>query len=146
MSSLRINAAFLEMEWAPRDEDRIAAWEMYVELLTRITTQNLHPEHGDEATALLSIYSLFATTRDVLKRNGRHCSEFTKIAIVILNQKIRPFTAKWHKISVSGAFKNEKKCKAFRKELAELQKTLRAYTQMLADMAGVEDLTGLQSM
>ncbi|MGO8673308.1 MAG: hypothetical protein ACLQVD_18350, partial [Capsulimonadaceae bacterium] len=33
----------------------------------------------------------------------------------------------------------------FRKELAELQANLIIYTQMLADMAGVEDLTALSS-
>ena len=32
----------------------------------------------------------------------------------------------------------------FRKDLAKLQSTLSIYTQMLADMAGVEDLTELE--
>jgi len=32
----------------------------------------------------------------------------------------------------------------FRNELEELQKVLRIYTKMLADMAGVEDLTELE--
>ena len=31
--------------------------------------------------------------------------------IIILNQKIRPFTAKWHKKSLNGAFENPKECK-----------------------------------
>jgi len=48
MTSLKINTHFLEMEWKPQDEDMDAAWELYVELLTRITTQYLSPEHGDE--------------------------------------------------------------------------------------------------
>ena len=52
MSSLKIRTGFLEMEWAPKDPDREAAWELYVELLTRITTQYLAPDHGDEKTAL----------------------------------------------------------------------------------------------
>ena len=33
------------------------------------------------------------------------------------------------------------KCEEFRQELVELQRVLRLYTKMLADMAGVEDLT-----
>jgi len=145
MTSLKISAPFLEMEWKPQDEDKAAAWELYIELLTRITTQSLDSEHGDEKTALDSIYSLFAITRQVLKNNTRKCTEFTKIAIVVLNQVIRPFTAKWHRLSLQKAFKESDKCQEFRSELEELQATLKKYTKMLADMAGVEDLTTLES-
>jgi hypothetical protein len=140
MSSLKVTAGFLEMEFKPNDVDKNAAWEMYIELLTRITTQSLPDEHGDEKTALESIYNLFSLTREVIKRNGRHCIEFTRIAIVILNQKIRPFTAKWHKLSLEGAFDDDTQCKIFRDELKELQKTLQIYNLLLANMADIEDL------
>ncbi len=145
MSSLKITAPFMEMEWKPKDEDKDAAWELYIELLTRITTQTLPKDHGDEATALDSVYNLYQLTRDVIKRHGRLCIEFTKIAIVVLNQKIRPFTAKWHKLLLEGAFDDTDLCTEFRVELEGLQKTLRNYTRMLADMAGVEDLSQLES-
>jgi len=145
MTSLRIAVPFLEMEWAPKDEDKTAAWELYVELLTRITTQPLDEKHGDEGTALASIYSLFAITRQVLKDNTRHCREFAIIAIVVLNQIVRPFTAKWHRLSLQGAFDDDRKQEEFRSELAQLQVELRKYTKMLADMAGVEDLTNLEN-
>ncbi|MCZ6873098.1 MAG: hypothetical protein O7G88_06155 [bacterium] len=144
MTSLKINAFFLEMEFKPQDEDKQAAWEMYIELLTRITTQPLPEGHGDEQTALDSIYSLFPTSREIIRRNGRHCFEFTKIAIVILNQLVRPFTAKWHKQSVAGCFDDPEQCKVFRHELAALQAKLQTYTAMLAEMASVEDLTQLE--
>ncbi len=144
MTSLRINVHFLEMEWAPNDYDKNAAWDLYIELLTRIATQYLDPEHGDEQAALDSIHSLFGLTREIIKRQGRYCIEFTKIAVVILNQVIRPFTAKWHKLSVQGAFENPEQCKSFRQDLYDLQSELRKYTGMLADMAKVEDLTRLE--
>ena len=144
MTALKINPPFLEMEWKPKDEDRDAAWELYIELLTRIATQPLPKEHGDESTALDSIHSIFDLTREVIKRRGRLCIEFTKIAIVILNQKIRPFTAKWHKLMIDKAFEDPAKCEEFRAELENLQKILRIYTKMLADMSGVEDLTELE--
>ena len=144
MASLKINTCFLEMEWQPSDYDKDAAWDLYIELLTRVATQYLHPDHGDEETALRSIHNLFGLTREVIKRKGRHCIEFTKIAVVILNQIIRPFTAKWHKLSIQKAFDDPKHCKDFRKELDELQVVLRTYSKMLADMAGVEDLTNLE--
>lgn len=144
MTSLKINAPFLEMEWKPQDEDKSAAWELYIELLTRIVTQPLDPEHGDEITALKSVYSLFDITRNILKNNTKNCIEFTKIAIVVLNQVIRPFTAKWHRLSLQGAFNNPSQCVEFRNELASLQIIIRRYAKMLADMAGVEDLTALE--
>lgn len=144
MTSLKIKAPFLEADWEPKDPDRDAAWELYIELLTRITTQPLPSDHGDEASALKSVHNLFGLSREAIKRHGRLCIEFTKIAIVILNQKIRPFTAKWHKLMLAGGFNDEKQRKQFRNELLELQNTLRIYSKMLADMAGVEDLTELE--
>lgn len=144
MTSLKISAPFLEMEWNPAEPDKDAAWELYVELLTRITTQPLSDEDGDEETALQSVYALFGLTRSIIKSHGRDCREFTKIAIVVLNQIIRPFTAKWHKGLVAGQFSNSNACREFRGELNELQEKLRIYTKMLSDMAGVEDLTSLE--
>ncbi|HEX6095604.1 MAG TPA: hypothetical protein VF432_04700 [Thermoanaerobaculia bacterium] len=144
MSELKINAYFLEMKWEPKDGDRDAAWELYAELLTRVTTQALSTEHGDEKAALDSVYSIFPTTREIMKRRGRHAVEFTKIAVVVLNQIIRPFTAKWHKGALAGAFTTPAGCEEFRADLARLQPKLIAYAHMLSDMAGVEDLTELE--
>lgn len=118
---------------------------MYVELLTRISTQYLQVEHGEEKAALDSIHSLFSLTRDVLKKYNRDCQEFAKIAIPVLNQIIRPFAAKWHRLSMNGVFDNASKCSEFRQELIDLQKELRKYTRMLGAMAGVEDFTILET-
>lgn len=145
MTNLKINLQFLEMEWSPQEADKNAAWELYIEMLTRIATQYLEPAHGDEATALESIHRLFDLTRNIIKSHGRECIEFTKIAIVVLNQVIRPFTAKWHREMLAGCFEDEEKCKLFRDELARLQRELRKYSKMLADIASVEDLTELES-
>ncbi|CAK8720805.1 Poly(3-hydroxyalkanoate) polymerase subunit PhaE [Candidatus Electrothrix gigas] len=146
MSSLKIKAPFLETTWQPNDADKTAAWELYVELLTRISTQNLEREQGDEETALKSIYSLFDTTRELMKRHGRDCREFNRIAVIVLNQIIRPFTAKWHKRMSDDEFKKEEVCIEFRRELLNLQVKLKNYARMLSDMAGVEDLTGLEEL
>ena len=144
MIGLKIKAPFLEMEWQLQDDDKAAAWELYIELLTRITTQPLPETSGDEKTALDSIHSLFSITRNVIKSKGRGCIQFTKIAVIVLNQRIRPFTAKWHKLSLEGCFESEIQCQTFRSELQNLQADLQIYTKMLADMAGVEDLTELE--
>jgi hypothetical protein len=146
LSGLKIKAGFLEGEFAPRDPDREAAWDLYVELLTRVTTQNLAADHGDEKAALESVYSIFPLTREILRRRGSGCGEFAKLAIPVLNQIIRPFTAKWHRLSMMDAFKDKATCDEFRDNLAALQPYLRAYTKSLADMAQVEDLTMLEDV
>ena len=119
LETLKINVKFLQAEFKIQDLDKEAAWELYIELLTRITTQPLPADSGDEETALDSVYSLFPLTREVIKRKGPGCIEFTKIAIVVLNQVIRPFTAKWHKLSLGGAFENSEKSQRFREELSD---------------------------
>lgn len=145
LTGLKINAGFLELEWCPQVADQNAAWELYVELLTRITTQPLPKDAGDEQTALNSIHSLFATTREIIKRHGKECVQFTKIAVVILNQVIRPFTAKYHKVADYNGMIDTIVSNEFRTELAILQGKLCIYSKMLADMAKVEDLTDLES-
>jgi hypothetical protein len=145
LKNLKIKLGFVEGEFAPKDPDRAAAWELYVELLTRVTTQYLAPEHGDEQAALDSVHQLFALTRDILKRNGSGAGEFAKLAIPVLNQIVRPFTAKWHRLKLAGAFKDAARCREFRTELSDLQVSLRNYTRALAAMALVEDLTELEA-
>ncbi len=145
LTSLKFKAPFLELEWEPKDEDKNAAWELYVELITRIATQHLDPDEGDEAAALESIHELFDLTRSTIKRNGRHCINFTRIAVVVLNQKVRPFTAKWHSRTHAGDLDDSGK-KEFRAEVRDLQTDLRNYTRLLADLADVEDLTDLESV
>lgn len=122
-----------------KNNNRKAAWDLYVEMETRITTQPLDPEHGDEKTALDSVYSLFQTTREILLKHGPDCTVFAKIAIEILNQKVRPFIAKWHRKSLAEDFGDPAACQEFRTELETLQDLLRAYMQTLAVIAGVEE-------
>jgi hypothetical protein len=144
MTSLKIKTPILEMEWKPQEADKEAAWDMYIELLTRITTQALPDEDGIEQAVLESIHKMFDITRNVIKAHGRDCIEFTKLAIIILNQIIRPFTVRWHKLSDEGAFSKPESCKAFREELKALQQKLITYTKMLGEIAGVEDLTSIE--
>lgn len=150
LTGLKINAGFLDAEFKPNDVDADAAWELYIELLTRVTTQALPDEAGTEEAALASVHSLFKTTRDILKAPGRrHAGTFAKLAIVVLNQKVRPFTAKWHLRSTAGAFKPDSadyvaERAEFRRDLRQLQQVLAHYSAALADVARVEDLTHLE--
>ena len=115
--SLSPKEAVVEVAFRPSDRD--AAWELYIEMLTRIVTQPLPAESGDEKTALDSIHALFALTRDILCRHGRGTIQFTKVAIPVLNQIVRPFTAKWHKQSLAGAFDDDDKRRQFSTRASE---------------------------
>ena len=144
LTNLKLNAGFLQCEFSPTKDDMTAAWYLYVELITRVTTQQLPPSKGDELTALKSVYELFPLTREILKKQGEGCIEFTRIAIVVLNQVIRPFTTKWHGISEKNGFDSEESRDEFRSDLDELQEKLRRYTKLLAYMARVEDVTDME--
>ena len=143
LDNLKISSTFLEVQFSFQESDKEAAWQLYVELLTRVTTQPLENDYGCEQAALNSLYLIFPNVRQILKEN-HGCNSFCKIAIPFLNQVIRPFTTKWHSIlfkhpSLPNDFKND-----FRLELREMQEKICTFSTALASMAGVEDLTNLE--
>lgn len=144
LEKVKLGPSWANVEISIDASDSDAAWELYVEMLTRVVTQTLPIEAGDEETALDSVYSLFPITREVLRRRGRGAINFTKIAVPILNQIVRPFTAKWHGKRLAGDLADNDTRNEFRDELATLQQDLRNYNRMLASIAGVEDLTDLE--
>ncbi len=91
-------------EWAPDSSERDAAWEMYIELITRVGVVELGQQEGLVREALSSLYSLFATTRDILRRYGPGIARpgpdaavsFGHLAVAVLNGALRPMLAKWH--------------------------------------------------
>ena len=144
LEKVRLNLKAIELEVSFQEADKDAAWDLYVEMLTRIVTQPLPPEAGDEQAALDSVYSLAPATREILRHHGRASIQFSKVAVPVLNQIVRPFTAKWHKESLDGAFNYDAKRIQFRRELENLQVELRNYNRLLAEIASVEDLTDLE--
>jgi hypothetical protein len=64
-----------------------------------------------EKIALESVHA-FPLTREILRRHGSGCGEFAKLTIPVLNQIIRPFTAKWHRLSLAKAFGDSERCLA----------------------------------
>ena len=146
LDKVKLNLAVVRLEISFRQADKDAAWELYIEMLTRIVVQPLPYNAGDDKAALDSVYALFPITREILRRRGRSTVKFSMIAIPVLNQIVRPFTAKWHRESLTGAFNDEGRCREFREELATLQDELRNYNRMLAEIAGVEDLTDLEQV
>ena len=145
LDSLKLNLRYAEAEFTYAEFDEMAAWEMYVELITRITTRPLPLGEGDEKAALDSVYSLFPTTRALLKTYGRKGQTFSKLAVVVLNQVIRPFTTKWHGVAIAG-FQNGPAIAAFRSELTDLQVVLASYAAALSEIAGVEDISDIDAL
>ncbi len=144
LEKVRLGPAWANVEISFDQSDQEAAWELYVEMLLRVVTQPLPSEGGDESTALDSIYALFPVTREILRRRGRSAISFSKVAIPVLNQVVRPFTTKWHPQSLAGALGEAEKRTEFRQDLEVLQSDLRNYNRLLAQIAGVEDLTDLE--
>ena len=75
-----------------------------MELVTHISVEPLGPEEGLLRETLGSLYSLFGSTRDILRRYGPevaipkrgHELSFGSIAVTVLNRALRPLLARWH--------------------------------------------------
>lgn len=103
---VRLKLPFLEIggEWEPDDAERRASWEMYVELVSRISVAELGPDEGSLREALSSLYSLFGSTREILRHYGPDVAQsdrdgtlsFGYIAIAVLNGALRPLLSVWH--------------------------------------------------
>ena len=143
------------MSWKVDTTQKKAAWSLYVELVTRIAVQPLEVDQGLVREAMNSLYSLFGTTREVLKAAGPDVGASREsvggIAIAVLNNGLRPFLAKWHPllqawearrpVGVSPkeheqSWSEEPK---LRSELEVLRGGLEDYAKALATIAGVEE-------
>ena len=101
-----------------------------------MATQYLEPDEGDEKAALYSIHTIFNGIKYICKKYGPQCYKFTRISVVTLNEVIRPFTSKWHKYIVNEEFYDKRE-----EFMSELQLKLREFTNLLAEMCGIEDIT-----
>ncbi|PZO61260.1 MAG: hypothetical protein DCF15_00325 [Phormidesmis priestleyi] len=151
--SLPFGIGGVEME--PDSTERDAAWELYVELVTRVAVQSLNPQKGLVREAMNSLYSLFGSTRQILRKAGpgvgaSHDS-VGGIAIAVLNNGLRPFLSKWHpllqeweeqKIDGVSPQAHERawdKEMTARGELDALRSDLAKYAEALGAICGVEE-------
>jgi len=158
---LRFGVLSVTGTWKPTRDERTAAWELYVELVTRVSVVPLHPQDGLLREALTSFYSLFETTRDILKRHGptvatpRPDGEYNlgQLAVLLLNQGVRPLLATWHPalasweqmrpadVSITAHEDRWPDADRLRREMAKTRELLRTYADLLAAAAGVSSLT-----
>jgi hypothetical protein len=150
----------LEGTWEPNDQERLAAWEMYVELVTRIATAELKEGEGLLREALSSLYSLFCETRVILRSygpgiaqpKGEYALSFGYIAVAVLNLVLRPMLARWHPALQDHESRRDKAVSPLeherrweregelRSELGEVRLILTAYANLLAEAAGTPSL------
>ena len=139
--------------WESDPTERKAAWELYIELVTRIAVQPLATKDGLIREALNSLYSLFGSTREILRKAGPDVGASREsvggIAIAVLNNGLRPFLSKWHplleewevmKPSEVSAVAHEQAWSdesQVRQELEQLRKDLEKYADALAEITGV---------
>jgi hypothetical protein len=56
--------------WEADPTEQYAAWELYIELVSRVAVQSLSAEQGTVREAMNSLYSLFGSTREILRKAG----------------------------------------------------------------------------
>jgi len=158
----KIKTPFLDIQgdWEADENEQLAAWELYVELVTRIAVQELKPGEGMLREALSSLYQLFVETRHILKKYGPTVAipkgqgnwSFGSIAVTVLNSSLRPVLAKWHPLLKNYEDRNIENRPAaeyelnwehyeiIRQDLTELQQALKGYANLLAEAAEVTPL------
>ncbi len=140
--------------WESDPTERRAAWELYIELVTRVAVQSLTSDAGTLREAMNSLYSLFGSTRDILRHAGPDVGashdSVGGIAIAALNNGLRPFLSKWHpqlqawearKLSDISPQTHEKAWDQepiLRRDLEALRQDLEQYANALAEIAGVK--------
>lgn len=147
----------IEGTWVPDVSEQQAAWELYVELITRISITSAGRQDFLLRESLSSLHSLFETTRAILRQHGpavarpkgKNVLSLGYLAVTILNTVLRPFLSKWHpllldfeatkpaKLSSLAHEQSWQHYAEFHESLGAVQKTLLEYADVLATVAKV---------
>jgi hypothetical protein len=145
-----------KLELIENPVERKCAWELYVELVTRVSVQSLAADHGSAREALSSLHSLFGSSRQILRSAGPEIAKTGMhsvggIALRVLNDGLRPFLSKWHvsladweskrpesvsKIDYESKWQD---AECFRADLRNLREELESFAVALGRIAGVRD-------
>ncbi len=154
--SLAVNLPFGlgKLEFEANEVEQRSAWSLYVELTTRTAIQPLDAHEGSLREVLDSLYLLFDLIRDILREAGPDVAHgpdsLGPVAITVLNKGLRPFNSKWHPllrayeeerpsdVSPSKHEQNWEHYQEMRQELAELQRQMEIYADVLAEIAGAK--------
>lgn len=135
----RINRTFFNKRMELNDIDKNAAWEMYIALLTSYAIKPINKDNNNIEIVLNAFDSLDETTIAILNKYGNNCIEFAKIAIIVLNQVIKPFIARCYNIP------NPEVDRELLQDLNKTQDKLRSYCRILSTIVDVENITSLEN-
>ena len=145
-----------DMTFVPDRTQQEAAWELFVELQTRVATQPLDEGAGLLREALSSLYTVFDTTREILREAGptvgMRPDSVGGLAMAVLNHDngLRAFLTGWHpELGVYEATRPDgvsakqhedswECADELRRELKGLRMELLVYAKALEEIAGAE--------
>ena len=142
--------------WEPDKSEIRAAWELYVEMVSRTPLGGFSPQEGSVREALTSIYSLFDSTRGILRNYGPSVAQpkrgrkmsFGYLTISMLNLVLRPLLTEWHPRLQAWERANPSlredewpDRRDFLKALSETKDLLSQYASIFAKVAKVPELT-----
>ena len=83
------------------------------------------------------LYRLFQLSRDSMRKRGVQGANAGALLTAFLDEKARPFTAKWHKRSVDEQWSDDptQRHAVFRSELKDLPPVLRQLAAALSHLA-----------
>ncbi|CAI7977314.1 conserved hypothetical protein [Frankia sp. Hr75.2] len=142
---------FSELNFVVAPDNRLVAWRIFVEMVTRVSTQPLPDDAGDLREALTSLYLLFQSVRENLREARpsprRDAATVEELGVALLNLELRPFLSRWHVAlkewednhqgESESAWERNLECRA---ELRELQQRLGYYVDGFAKLAGTVPL------
>lgn len=150
LTEIKVNVPQVsQLTFVVNNDAQRTAWEMFVEVSTRVATQPLADDEGFLREASSSLYHLFSRTRELLAQ-----SQPTKVsrgrtveylALTMLNRELRPFLSKWHPLLTAfeqssghneAAWEHNASC---REQLEGLRQRLVEYAVSFARLAGVAD-------
>lgn len=120
----------------PSPPDGTAAWQLYVELSTRISVAALRRREGDETAALDSLYKLFLRQRELVAQHGFDAPVFAALVSLVFETRVRPFTGYWHRRKTRGDLAQPDARRLFRRQLRALSDSLAALTEALSLLVG----------
>ncbi|MGC5284812.1 hypothetical protein [Micromonospora sp. DT231] len=143
---------FTDLTFAVTPSNEGVAWRLFVESVTRVSTQPLTEGTGVVRETLNSLYSLFQSVRQTLVEAGPTAGvggtqTVEHLAIGMLNAQMRPFLAKWHPQLLQwervnpdvpeSQWPGNAQCRA---ELEAMRLGLLDYVRGLGQLAGVRNI------
>ncbi|MBN2441557.1 MAG: hypothetical protein JXJ04_09420 [Spirochaetales bacterium] len=158
--NLKLGIFDISGTWQPDAVQRKAAWELYVELVTRISFAKLKKDEGILREALSSLHKIFEITRTILKKygpkvarpKGKSKLSFGYTAVGVLNLVLGPVLARWHPLlsayeklrkDTVSVYEHEQKWdknEELRQALNDVREKLIEYIVILAKAAKVETM------